>query len=360
MGAGLSGLSCALILEKNGVKPYIFEKRSEVGDRFVNCEIFLSLLSHPIHDEIKYLAKQHDIFLKPQSNIVKLIIHSENEKAIITGQLGFTNLRGRIHNSFEKQLANQVKSKIILNSNFSYKKIAQEFSHVVLATGDAAYAEKLNNYNRHLTATLKGAIIKGRFSPNVVHAWLNNNLAPGGYGYLIPIDENKANIVIGIPDHLYKNNLEELWKNFCSEVKEIIQTPLKVVDEFEVKNYIMGVCPTPHIGNTYFVGNNFGTLMPFLGFGQFPALLTGIYAANDILDKTNYEKELIPLYKSYSTSHNLRKVMEMLDNKKYDFIVKKLNSNMGNKIFNSKINYLKIASLLIKPFTKLFYSKHQK
>lgn len=26
MGAGLSGLSCAIMLEKNGIEPYIFEK----------------------------------------------------------------------------------------------------------------------------------------------------------------------------------------------------------------------------------------------------------------------------------------------------------------------------------------------
>jgi flavin-dependent dehydrogenase len=35
-GAGMSGLSCAITLEKHGIKPTIFEKRNRVGDRFVN------------------------------------------------------------------------------------------------------------------------------------------------------------------------------------------------------------------------------------------------------------------------------------------------------------------------------------
>ena len=59
----------------------------EVGDRFVNCEIMLSILSKPINDEIKHLSQKHGIFLKPQSNIDKLIIHSENENATIKGQV---------------------------------------------------------------------------------------------------------------------------------------------------------------------------------------------------------------------------------------------------------------------------------
>ncbi|HLV08660.1 MAG TPA: NAD(P)-binding protein, partial [Halanaerobiales bacterium] len=104
MGAGLSGLACARILEENGVTPTIFEKRSELGDRFVNCEILLSILSKPLDDIIKHLSDKYSIYLRPQSAIRKLIIHSENEKAEIKGNLGFTNLRGRTDNSFEKQL----------------------------------------------------------------------------------------------------------------------------------------------------------------------------------------------------------------------------------------------------------------
>ncbi len=33
MGAGISGLSCAITLEKNGIEPVIFEKRSKARDR---------------------------------------------------------------------------------------------------------------------------------------------------------------------------------------------------------------------------------------------------------------------------------------------------------------------------------------
>lgn len=55
MGAGMSGLSCAIVLEKKGIYPAIFEKRSSVGDKFVNGEATFSILNRPIGDELKYL-----------------------------------------------------------------------------------------------------------------------------------------------------------------------------------------------------------------------------------------------------------------------------------------------------------------
>lgn len=94
MGAGLSGLACAIILEKNGILPTIFEKRNTVGDRFINGEIFLSILTKPINDAIAYFSDSYGIFLQPISHIHKLVLYSEHQKAEINGQLGssFDNL----------------------------------------------------------------------------------------------------------------------------------------------------------------------------------------------------------------------------------------------------------------------------
>ncbi|MDW7652413.1 MAG: NAD(P)-binding protein, partial [Bacillota bacterium] len=95
MGAGLAGLSCALTLEKHGIKPTIFEKRRQVGDRFPNGEIILSALSSPHVDPLAYLSETYEIHLQPTGHIGKLTVYSEHEKAQISGQLGFSNLRGR-------------------------------------------------------------------------------------------------------------------------------------------------------------------------------------------------------------------------------------------------------------------------
>lgn len=121
IGAGLSGLSCAITLEKSGIKPTIFENTFQVEDRFVNGEIFLKALSMPIEDSIRYFSEKFGIFIQPIAHISKLIIHSENEKAVIGGQLGFSVVRGRRDNSLSKQLSKQISSNIIYNSNLEYK-----------------------------------------------------------------------------------------------------------------------------------------------------------------------------------------------------------------------------------------------
>ncbi|MFW6035672.1 MAG: NAD(P)/FAD-dependent oxidoreductase [Halanaerobiales bacterium] len=355
MGAGLSGLSCAITLEQNGIEPFIFEKSSETGDRFVNCEILLSALSQPIKNSIRYFSENHNIDLKVQSNIKKLIIHSPNNTAVISGRLGHTNLRGRIKNSFEKQLQEQIKSKIKFNSKKTYEELLHEYSHVVLATGDAAYADKISNYDIELTVKLKGANIKGNFDINTVHAWLNNDLAPQGYCYLIPISNKKANIVIAYPEYPQNENTDsnKLWDRFMKEVAKTQDTAhpsFKIYDQFEISKYIIGICKYPRIGNTFLVGNNFGSIMPFLGFGQVTALLTGIYAAQDISGEGDYNKLCQPLKTSFHDSLTLRKTMEKLSNDNFDIFIKSLKGRIGRSIFTGNINYLKAISKLLQPF----------
>lgn len=352
MGAGLSGLACAITLEQNGIKPIIFEKRSKVGDRFVNNEILLSVLSKPINDPIQYFSENHNIYLKPQNNIQRLIIHSPNQTAVICGKLGYTNLRGRINNSFEKQLKQQTGSKIKFKSKKSYEELLHKYTHVVLATGDAAYADKITNFDIKLSVKLKGANIKGNFDINTIHGWLNNNLAPQGYSYLIPTSHQKANIVIAYPEYPKNRNTESdiLWERFKKEVSYTINQSFKIYDQFEISKYIIGLCKYPRIGNTFLVGNNFGSVMPLLGFGQTEAILTGIYAALDICGKGDYKELTKPLRKSFYDSLTLRRTMEKMSNNNFDTLVKSLQGKLGQTLFNSKINYLKILSNLLQPF----------
>ncbi len=74
----------------------------------------------------------------------------------LNGHFGFLNTRGRHSLSFENQLSKQVKSRIIFNSNTSYEQLLKDFTHVVLATGDAAYASKIQETTLRLPGTSSG------------------------------------------------------------------------------------------------------------------------------------------------------------------------------------------------------------
>lgn len=353
MGAGLSGLACAITLERLGVFPTIFEKRSKVGDRFVNGEAIIPALDRPVDDFYAYLSQNYGIFLRPLANISKMDFYSEHSRGIVNGHLGFINLRGRDEKSFESQLGQQVKSKIIFNSQFSYEQLSQDFTHVVMATGDAAYASEAENYRADLTVTLKGATVEGHFNRHHVAIWLDNNLAPKGYGFLLPYSEKEAAITIAYPD--YPENQKKISEyplayflaRVCSDLKQNLQ----VTDTFEVTKYIIGLCEHPRLGNTFFAGNCFGAIAPAFGFGQLSSILTGIYAAYDLCGKGNYEELVDPLKQNYKNSLVIRRAMEKLNNHQLDIMISLLNSKLVNRfLINKRYNPLKIASYFLRPF----------
>ncbi|MFC0215423.1 NAD(P)/FAD-dependent oxidoreductase [Paenibacillus chartarius] len=355
MGAGLSGLACAITLEKNGVQPTIFEKRSKVGDRFVNGEVLLSIFTRPVHDCIASLSEQFGIYLQPVSNIQQMVIMSKNEKAIIEAQLGFTNIRGREEDSFEAQLSRQVKSPIRFHSEETYEQLLANYTHVVLATGDGEYAKKTRNFREDLTVSIKGATVEGTFDRYAVMSWIDYDMAPFGYGYLIPLSEKEANIVIAIPDIPSTRGveLEHLWGPFHQKVQSELSQPLPITDQFQISKYPMGICRSARIGNTFYAGNCFGSMMPFMGFGQYIALLTGVYAAYDLCGLGSYEELTAPLRQSYENSLVLRRAMEQMDNPDVDRIVRMLQGYLGEKLFQTKrLNPLKLASYIMRPYVK--------
>ncbi|RPF50058.1 NAD(P)/FAD-dependent oxidoreductase [Aquisalibacillus elongatus] len=356
MGAGLSGLACAITLEKNGINPTIFEKRSKVGDRFVNGEVILSIFDKPVHDNIEKLSEEYGIYLKPTSNIQKMELISKNEKAVIEGDLGFANVRGREQDSFESQLEQQTQSTIHYNSEETYEELLSHYSHVVVATGDGDYAKMTRNFREDLTVTIRGATIEGSFDRYVVKAWLDYDIAPFGYCYFIPYSDHEANISLAIPD-LPENadiNLDRLWDLFYEKVRSEFEQDIRITDQFQITHYPIGICQTARIGNTFYVGNCFGTTMPFMGFGQYASILSGVFAAYDLCGLGKYEELMKPLRESYEDSLVLRRTMEQLSNKGLDRIIHSLQGYWGEKLFQTNtINPLKVASFLLRPYIKM-------
>ena len=354
MGAGLSGLSCAIELERHGIHPTVFEKRAQVGDRFINGEIFAGIFSRPVMDEVRYLAEKHQIYVKPPSNIDELALYSSKQQATLKGPIGFVSIRGRHDESLENQLARQVQSKVYFNVDKSYEELLREFTHVVVATGDAEYVKKIQSFEVGLTVTLTGATVEGAFSRTRAICWFDNRFAPHtGYGFLIPFSEKEATLVLAYPE--YKDvsayDRDELWKRFKARASRDLEQSLKVTDTFEVNEYTMGIAESPRIGNTLFVGNCFGAMMPLTGFGQFASMLTGIYAAQDICGIGKYENLTQPLRSSYYNSLALRRFVESLDNDGIDKVIALLNGYWGSKLVHSKINFLKWAAYAVRTFS---------
>jgi flavin-dependent dehydrogenase len=336
MGAGMSGLFCAITLEKFGINPVVFEKRNRVGDRFINAEAMFNILNRPVKDCLPYISENYHINLKPIDEVDKLFIHTKNELGSIDGKIGYTNIRGRHENSYESQLEKQVKSNINFNSTLEYEELCKDFEYVVLATGDGEYASHLGNYKCDLTCTIKGATVQGEFVTSNPHVWFNYEILPKGYAWLIPFSEEEANLVIAYPD--YPDNIRidinDMWERLYDLVCKDIDQNLKITDNFEITRYMIGICNKAKIDNTYFIGNCFGTISPGLGFGQFTSILTGIYSAYDICGSESYDKLAKPLFENYNHSLVLRRFMESLTDDEIDSYVKNLNNKTIDKFID--------------------------
>ncbi|TDL31014.1 FAD-dependent oxidoreductase [Jeotgalibacillus sp. S-D1] len=355
MGAGLAGLSCAITLEKHGYQADIFERRGMVGDRFVVAEAMFSMFHTPFNDAVKYLSEDHDIHLKPNSNIQKVHLYSKNETSFLDGHLGFTNMRGKHPQSYEKQLAEQLKGDIQYNNYVTYDDISKEYTHVVLATGDAMDTEKLQPYDVAFKASFKGAIVKGTFSKKEAHVFFNNDFAPKGMAYLIAHSNEEASLVLVYPQYPENEALDKeiLWGKCVAECCERLGQKITIVNEWTLENYRIGKTEVPRIGNTFFVGNCWGAITPVFGFGQFESMLTGIYAAHDIIGIGDYEKLVKPLYQGYHDSLSLRRAIEKLDNKQLDRLTRAVNNSLVETIItNKKLSIMKVLGRLVHPLSR--------
>lgn len=57
MGAGLAGLSCAVLLEKYGCVPHVYEAQYKIAARFANTEAIMNVLDFPVKDVFKVIAR---------------------------------------------------------------------------------------------------------------------------------------------------------------------------------------------------------------------------------------------------------------------------------------------------------------
>jgi len=351
MGAGLSGLCCAYILEKYGYHFDIYENRSCAEDRFADCEMIMELLNQPVRDIFSFLAREYGLYLKAANVINKIVIKSQKETAEIPAFAGYITVRGNYEDSLEKQLASNIKRKIYYGSEKTLEELKKYYDYVVLASGDGSYTENVRKYTTHIPLNIREATIEGDFDPHTVIVWLNNNFAPQGYSYLIPFNQQEANIAIIYPDyeHNKKYYIDRLWDNLLNSLNFRFHT----INNFLITDYKVGIADKLRADNILFAGNCYCSGIPFLGFGQVSAILSGIYAGLDICEKTRYESRMRKLKNSYYYSLSLKREMEKMNNKQFDKIVKLLRSPLGRTMFHSKgLSLLKYAAAVSSILTR--------
>ncbi|MFZ5989629.1 MAG: FAD-dependent oxidoreductase [Bacillota bacterium] len=342
LGAGLAGLSCAIYLENNGIHPTIFERRHKVGERFPNMEAVMQLIYRPIKDPIIFINKKFGFNIMPNAITHTLEINSPNNKATLTGyNIGYTTIRGNHKESLESQLAGYVKSNIVFNSNVRWQDLEKDYDRIIVATGDPIISMELGVWKTDTEAFLKGCIVKGKFDLGAAKIWLDQSLSKQCMVYFAPFSTNEASYcTVAIP-----SSLEELDILWTKTVAKLNFTPVPGT-EFKFEEYKLGRVSTKQIGKIMLVGAAGGFVEPFMGFGQIPSILSGIYAAISIIEGKDFNKLTKWLDKLYMDCLTLRKYADSsMDNDSFDKLVYLLNlPPIKNLSENSNFPLLKVIA----------------
>lgn len=349
LGAGLSGLACALELERQGLRPMVFERRDAVGDRFINAEVFLSAFSRPVGDEIRYLRDRFALHLTPLAPVETLVMHGPQATATLRGHFGWIVARGRHVASLERQLAARLRGPIEFRTTRTYRDLAADFERVVVATGDGALTPSALAFRTTRSFTFAGATVTGSFAPTTAVAWFDPQLAPDGQGFLIPLSEREASLVTIMPERPDADvDSHASFRRLVERAEHDLGQCLRPGTPYASRGFRAGLCARGSDGMTYAVGDCFGALMPLFAFGQFPALLTGVHAARAIVGLEDYEVATRPLRSANEHSLVLRQTFEGLQGPILDAAVRAMDSRFGSRLFTTRVDWMRLLAHALK------------
>lgn len=95
IGAGISGLACALECEKLGVIPDIYERDYSVGWPWLSINFWASINLRNMGDPIDHMNKNYDIDIIPLNKCKTIILKSPGQEVKVQGKLGYFIARGK-------------------------------------------------------------------------------------------------------------------------------------------------------------------------------------------------------------------------------------------------------------------------
>ena len=293
LGAGLSGLSAAIILSKNGYDVHVHEIRSDSGARFdgdfQGLENWTG--SKDFFDEMREWGLDPDSFKSDAFSVVDLIHPDDEITQPITDGVAFRVVeRGTDEHCIDqgfKRMAIEAGATI----HYGSKREPEECQIIAAGPKDSS-------------AVAFGEIFHTDH-PNHVSFQLNDKLAPGAYSYLIVIDG--IGLICTCLWRKQKKSGRYLNETIAwyESHYELNRRPIKRVGgkgDFSLPDKYF------HDGR-YYVGEA-GGLQDFMwGFGMRYAITSGVLAAKSILGEGDYESEvrknLVPLIKISATNRFL-------------------------------------------------------
>lgn len=319
-GAGVSGLTAAINLAKNGYNVIVYEK-----DKSFTKDNICAVRNYDLKKDALEEFKECGVNLKPQSKARRVIKFSPNHsiEEHSKNPIFYIFERGSSENSIENQLYKQAMD---LGVRIFMGKPVDEKHVDIVATG-----------GRRIDIFAYGHIYKNLKVPEDTAYILYDNLyAPNGYIYVLTA--NRRTVIVTVSFN--KKKFRYLPVNFSiflgknDFVRNLVKRrePVSKVSGFG--NY--DIVKTAKENGRYHVGERGFFMDASKGFGIRYAIITGYLAAKSIVDNFNYDELWKHILKEELERNFKRRVfLKRLTNKDYDLMLRR----MGSKVDIE--NYLK-------------------
>lgn len=344
LGGGLAGLSSAVFLQQRGISPNIYEVKDEIAGFPTRAEVLMPVYSKPIRDNFLFIDNKFGLKVKPHRELRRIIWHTRNISASAVGRLGYITLRGREENSLDSQIAAYLAGRVKLASVYTLKNLQEKHEWVIDTTGQVG-----NSRIGPRSICFRGGTIRGRFEPKTMHIWHSSEATPKGFAYLVPQSSRLASIFIVIS--LSENDTSDRYINSLWPLlhKGLGFEPDLLTDE-EFRRVHSDYLPQVK-EKVLYAGDSLGSAVPFLGHGQFLAIATAFFAAEEVCGLPGYSQMLRTVEKHIDKMRIIRNAMDSWGDFVFDNLVRAMRIG-ATPFFACKHNLLSVVSLLLRPYSR--------
>jgi len=349
-GAGISGMTAAIVLAKAGRNVEIYEKADMSGKRFQGDFQGIEnwTRKEDVLDFMRKIGLEINFNYKAVDNFI--LMGPENTRATINSKKPILYLvkrgaeEGSLDRGIELQIKNHHNIKIFYNSP-----ITDLQSVDIVATGPVFNSLDIDAFAAGYTFNTEAA--------DQAVLILNDELAKDGYSYFVVF--NGSGVIISCFFYSRKNmnrlaDYKEKTLKFCQENFSFSMQ--------NVKNFsgTGNVFLSKNKSNRKIYIGEAGGYQDFLfGFGMRTAMITGFLAAKSILEKEDFyklvAKEINPYLKASISS---RFLYSMLGNTSYKILIKRF-INKADPAETLAVFYgPSLLKKVIYPFARLYYFKY--
>jgi len=315
LGAGISGLSAATLLAKEGHPVKVYEKEDHIGGR---PEKNLCALRNYKGEDVLEEAAGVGLELTPVYEIDNVVKVSPNAEHRIEGcGLYYVVARGRGQESIENQLYRLARD---AGAEFVFDNKEVVYPDIdIVGVGSTWVRRNIYAAGYRYSNT--------NIEDKTMYLLYNNNVSPRGYICLIP--DGKCTLVLSVSFDAHKfTPLRPLLDKFLRKdprMRELLSGAVlkEVVDGYGYysKN------PIEHSidDGKVFTGEAAGFLDASRGFGVRYAIITGALAAQSIIDCSDYISLLKERFgNEFDKNIQKRAALDRLSNENYDQILQRL------------------------------------